>query len=454
MMSNSPSFKEQWALHLVIVDLLSKINQLEVNLKLKPLSERNDSSIEKLTKWATKYGAVLNGVEVQLLNEGVYGMKAKQGLKTGDSIVIVPKSLMITEENITSSPLRKLHAQDMMLRNMPNVALAIFILVELLRNDKKSFWYPYLSTLPESYSTPVYFDVPDLEALKGSPTFESALKLNRNIARQYAYFKKLFQLSNDPASIILKESFTYEYYRWAVSTLMSRQNTIPSSDNSSETVNALIPLWDMFNHHSGNLSTDFVKTDNVCVCYADRDYSADEQVCIFYGVRTNADFLVHNGFVYTDNEHDALKIRLGVSKSDPLYGLRLQLLQTLSLPALAEFPLTNGSCPVDGKLLAFVRIFNMDQKTLEEWNKFEEKRCLDLMLIDGLGSLDKAFDIKCWQFFQVRLSLLMKQYPQVESKNKQPSKFQQLAYTIIELEKNILKNTLEFIQNRISVLSS
>jgi len=59
----------------------------------------------------------------------------------------------------------------MMLRNMPNVALAIFILVESLRKDKKSFWYSYLTSLPVIYSTPVYFNVADLEALKGSPAF-------------------------------------------------------------------------------------------------------------------------------------------------------------------------------------------------------------------------------------------------------------------------------------------
>jgi len=65
-----------------------------------------------------------------------------------------------------------------MLRNMPNVALAIFILVEALRKDKKSFWYPYLTTLPVTYSTPVYFDVADLEALKGSPAFGIILAIS------------------------------------------------------------------------------------------------------------------------------------------------------------------------------------------------------------------------------------------------------------------------------------
>ncbi|XP_016664861.1 actin-histidine N-methyltransferase [Acyrthosiphon pisum] len=194
MMSNSPSIKEQWSIHLVIVNLLSKINQLEAEFELKPLSQRNDQSIEKLTKWATKNGAILNGVEIHQFENYAYGMKANKNITVGDKLVTVPRALMMTEENIPSSPLWKLHSQDMMLRNMPNVALAIFILVESLRKDKKSFWHSYLTTLPVTYSTPVYFDVADLEALKGSPAFEAALKLNRNIARQYAYFKKLFQV--------------------------------------------------------------------------------------------------------------------------------------------------------------------------------------------------------------------------------------------------------------------
>jgi len=450
MMSNSPSIKEQWSIHLVIVNLLSKINQFEAEFDLKPLSQRNDQSIEKLTKWAIKNGAILNGVEIHQFENYAYGMKATKNIAVGDKLVTVPRTLMMTEENIPSSPLWKLHSQDMMLRNMPNVALAIFILVESLRKDKKSFWHSYLTTLPVTYSTPVYFDVADLEALKGSPAFEAALKLNRNIARQYAYFKKLFQLSNDPASVILKDTFTYEYYRWAVSTLMSRQNTVPSSDNPSENVSALIPLWDMFNHRSGRLSTDFVKSSNACVCYADGEYAADDQVYIFYGVRTNADFLVHNGFVYPDNEHDAVKIRLGVSRSDPLYSIRYRLLQTLSLPALAEFYITPGPFPIDGKLLAFVRIFNMDQKTLDDWIQMEEKLCLNLTLLDG--TLDPVLETKCWEFLQVRINLLIKQYPAPSENVENLSKFQQLAHTQIQLELDILKNALEYVKQHLDIM--
>lgn len=107
LMSNSPSIKEQWTIHLVIVSLLSKINQLEAEFGLKPLSQRNDQSIEKLTKWATKNGAILNGVEIYQFENNEYGMKASKNIVLGDKLVTVPRSLMMTEENIPSSPLCK-----------------------------------------------------------------------------------------------------------------------------------------------------------------------------------------------------------------------------------------------------------------------------------------------------------------------------------------------------------
>jgi len=35
------------------------------------------------------------------------------------------------------------------------------------------------------------------------------------------------------------------------------------------------------------------------------------QVFIFYGDRSNAEFLVHNGFIYSENDYDKLNIKLG-----------------------------------------------------------------------------------------------------------------------------------------------
>ena len=58
------------------------------------------------------------------------------------------------------------------------------------------------------------------------------------VARQYAYFYRLF------ANTLLKDYLTYDEYRWAVSTVMTRQNLVPGRD-SQDPVNTLIPFWDL-----------------------------------------------------------------------------------------------------------------------------------------------------------------------------------------------------------------
>ena len=58
-----------------------------------------------------------------------------------------------------------------MVKHMPNVALALFLLVEQFRTDSCSFWKPYLSMLPHNFTTVMYFSSEDLHELKGSPAF-------------------------------------------------------------------------------------------------------------------------------------------------------------------------------------------------------------------------------------------------------------------------------------------
>jgi len=111
-------------------------------------------------------------------------------------------------------------------------------------------------------------------------------------------------------------------------------------------------------------------------CMACRDYQAAEQIFIFYGPRTNAEFFVHNGFVYPDNEHDGMRLRLfvypdnehdgmrlrlGISQDDLLQPKRAELLGRLGIPASGDFMLKKGPDPVDGRLLAFIRVLKMEQ---------------------------------------------------------------------------------------------
>lgn len=54
-------------------------------------------------------------------------------------------------------------------------------------------------------------------------------------------------------------------------------------------------------------------------------------------------------------------------------------------------------------------MFSCSSETLDDWIQMEEKHCLNLTQLDG--TLDPALETKCWEFLQVRISLLVKQYP-------------------------------------------
>lgn len=81
------------------------------------------------------------------------------------------------------------------------------------------------------------------------------------------------------------------------------------------------------------ITTDYNEKEDSFKSLSVKDFKAGEQVCIFYGERSNAELLVHNGFVFEDNIHDKVGIQLGVSKSDPLFQKKEKLLSIMKMTA-------------------------------------------------------------------------------------------------------------------------
>jgi len=72
-------------------------------------------------------------------------------------------------DTIMSSPsFGSLITNDQLLRSMPNVSLALFLLHERSLDSK---WKPYLDILPNQFNTPLYFDAEQLNRLKSSASF-------------------------------------------------------------------------------------------------------------------------------------------------------------------------------------------------------------------------------------------------------------------------------------------
>lgn len=193
-----------------INSITENVKKLEKHVETQVDNRAGTDIIDSFVKWALENGALLNGCSLKEFEGYELGIKADVDIEQNTLVIAVPKKLMMTIQNAKEGIMRELIEKDKILGSMPNVTLAIFLLVEKFK--EKSFWKPYIDILPKKYTTVLYFTIEEFEELRGSPTLEVALRQIKSIARQYAYFHKLFATCNDPASRLLRGRFTYLEY--------------------------------------------------------------------------------------------------------------------------------------------------------------------------------------------------------------------------------------------------
>jgi histone-lysine N-methyltransferase SETD3 len=208
-------FVEFEEIYAMVQKVRSIEQQANMNRRL-PGSRR--MHVKPFLAWLEKYGGKIDGVEIDEFGTHGLGLKVSKELKKGDVVISIPRKVFMSTETAKDSSLSALIEKDPMLQRMPNVSLALHLLVE--KNSPASFWEPYINMLPSSYTTVMYFTPDDFKEMRGSPALEDALKQFKYVARQYAYFYRKFQ------SMILRDYFTFDEYRWAVSTVMTRQNQV------------------------------------------------------------------------------------------------------------------------------------------------------------------------------------------------------------------------------------
>ncbi|KFQ29492.1 Histone-lysine N-methyltransferase setd3 [Mesitornis unicolor] len=404
--SPTPGPGKEWEEYVQIRSLVEKIRKKQKGLSV-VFDGKRDDYFPELIKWATENGASTEGFEIANFEEEGFGLKATREIKAEELFLWVPRRLLMTVESAKSSVLGSLYSQDRILQAMGNITLAFHLLCE--RANPNSFWLPYIQTLPSEYDTPLYFEEDEVQYLQSTQAIHDVFSQYKNTARQYAYFYKVIQTHPNASKLPLKDSFTYDDYRWAVSSVMTRQNQIPTEDGSRVTL-ALIPLWDMCNHTNGLITTGYNLEDDRCECVALQDFKAGEQIYIFYGTRSNAEFVIHSGFFFDNNSHDRVKIKLGVSKSDRLYAMKAEVLARAGIPTSSVFALHSTEPPISAQLLAFLRVFCMSEEELKE--HLIGERAIDKIFTLGNSEFPISWDneVKLWTFLEARASLLLKTY--------------------------------------------
>lgn len=208
---------ELWTQYIEIEANLQRLQAIESELKAKSSSGKNRlATIERFYEWAKCNGARFNGVCIHKFPQYELGLMATKDFQRDEHFAIIPKRMILSLDNFSEAATEILD-QIPVLDTMPNVKLSFALVIEKL-NGNASFWKPYIDMLPERYSTVMYFTPNEMNELKGTSAFVTALNHCKNIARQYAFIRKAIQSlkfdQRQPDSMlaILKERFTYDLY--------------------------------------------------------------------------------------------------------------------------------------------------------------------------------------------------------------------------------------------------
>lgn len=451
--TSAPSPKELFSAFKETAEMLENVEKQRGESFLSKLPKR-EHCIEEFYKWAKGCDISSENVEIKCVRSGELGVFAVNEIAKGDMFISIPRKAMLTTDTIKKSKISSLVDSDPMLSSMPNVALALHLLCEAY--NEKSIWRPYINILPRHYTNILYFEIDDIENLKGTSVFLQAINTYNSIVRQYAYLSNLFYKHPLAKELGLTSKFTFDDYRWAVATLMTRQNPIPALDGSVTPIIALIPFLDLCNHKEGPVSIDYNPENQQCECFAMDSAPAGNEVLIHYGPRPNPELVIYNGFFYNNNSHDFMKLKLSLSKSDPLYEARQKQVAKLGLEK--DFPLGCLPSPFKDSLKAFLAISSASE---EELTQMQELDAAELATkLQSPGFISSETEIKSLKMLKDRCDLCWKLIPCKENnfdalqENEKISGTRKLSLLLRMNERSLLENALSYIDKKIDLLQS
>lgn len=263
------------------------------------------------------------------------------------------------------------------------------------RAKRGSFWWPYISNLPETYSVPIFFPGEDIKNLQYAPLLQQVNKRCRFLLEFDQLVKGALEnvkLDDRPFG---GQEIDASALGWAMSAVSSRAFRLYGSKRPDGTcVNApmLLPLIDMCNH-SFSANAEIVQekeasNENMLVkVIAGSQIKQNDPLELNYGCLNNDLFLLDYGFVIPSNPYDCIELKydpalldaasMAAGVSSPNFSTptpwQQQILFQLNLDG--ENPdlkvRIGGSEVVEGRLLAALRVLLCNERAAVEQKDLE-----------------------------------------------------------------------------------
>lgn len=305
------------------------------------MRQADEERFSALVSWAKHHGASLHPA-LQIYKDDVTGfsMRVESSsdpeepiLKPQDEILTCPLGISLSYLNaLKGQPLSSTPSEQPsqsaalfppeLLEAAPHIIGRFFLMQQYLLG-KKSFWYPYISTLPQpdvasSWSSPPFWPEEDAEFLEGTNTGIAAETIRAQLKEEFKLARKILK----DANFENWQDYTRLLYNWAYSMFASRsfrpslvmpkamqEQALPEGV-AIDDFSVLLPVFDIINH-SMKAQVQWVvdhKSADARVCrFQTLDtYKPGDQIFNSYGKKTNSELLLSYGFTLpeTDDLHN------------------------------------------------------------------------------------------------------------------------------------------------------
>ncbi|KAJ9708525.1 hypothetical protein PVL29_000522 [Vitis rotundifolia] len=347
-----------------------------------------------LIKWVRREGGFVHQAVRIAPSAGSCGLVACQDIPKGSDLIALPHHMPLRFSSLESECVDTIDSVLVNLaRQVPEELWAMRLGLKLLqeRASVGSFWWPYISNLPETYSVPIFFPGEDIKNLQYAPLLYQVNKRCRFLLDFEKEVKRVLKNLKPDDHPFRGQDVDASSLGWAMSAVSSRAFRLHGkklSDGTHVDVPMMLPLIDMCNH-SFDPNAQIVQeqdagsTKMLIKVVAETQIKQDDNLVLNYGCLNNDFFLLDYGFVTPSNPYDCIELKydgalldaasMAAGVMSPNFSSpapwQQQILSQLNLDGEAPVLKVSlgGSELVEGRLLAALRVLlASDSETVQK----------------------------------------------------------------------------------------
>ncbi|KAI0492984.1 hypothetical protein KFK09_027260 [Dendrobium nobile] len=343
-----------------------------------------------LVQWVRREGGFVHP-KLRIANQGSdgLGVSSLSEIPAGADLITLPSHIPLRLQH-SDEPDERDSVLTQLSGKIPEELWIMRLGLRLLqeRATVNSFWWPYISNLPETYSVPIFFSGEDMKNLQYIPLVYQVNKRCSFLLEFEKEVKTILETVETKHHPFGGQDVNASSLGWAMSAVSSRAFCLHGevlSNGQKRDIHMLLPFIDMCNHSfqpnakivqeqekgSSKMSVKVV---------AETQIAQNSPILLNYGCLSNDLFLLDYGFVIPSNPFDHVELKydgilldaagIAAGLSSPSFSSPTQWQQEIlcQLNLLGDGAITKvnlgGSGVIDGRLLAALRVLLASNKEI------------------------------------------------------------------------------------------